>query len=120
MNVRLWASIEVTIGNPARIGRLSDQQRGWLKQAASDAEAYAASLVMNESDSIRGACDQGARLVTATADQLAALRTAFDPLYTELRSQPETNRAIDEIQKLASTVAPEPAPDLPSTCVGRR
>ncbi|MEO7234194.1 MAG: TRAP transporter substrate-binding protein DctP [Lapillicoccus sp.] len=119
VNVRLWASIEVTIGNPARIGRLSDQQRGWLKQAAADAEAYAASLVVNESDSIRGACDQGARLVTATADQLAALRAAFAPLYAELRSNPETNRAIDEIQKLASITAPESAPDLPSVCVGR-
>ncbi|MEO5661884.1 MAG: TRAP transporter substrate-binding protein DctP [Nocardioides sp.] len=119
VNVRLWALINVFIGNPGVIDGLSGQQRGWLEQAAAETEVYAAGLVADESEGIHGACDQGARLVSASPDQLAALRTAFDPLYAELRSDPETSRAIDEISDLASRTTPEPAQHFPSACVVR-
>lgn len=120
VNVRLWAGIGVTIGNSARVARLTAQQREWLQQAAAETETYAAGLDADEGDSIQSACDKGAHLESATATQLAAVRSAFDPLYAELRSDPETSRAIDQIQRLSSNTTPEPMPHLPSACVARR
>jgi TRAP-type C4-dicarboxylate transport system substrate-binding protein len=119
VNVRLWAQIDVFIGNPAVIDGLSGQQRGWLEQAAAETEVYAAGLVADETEGIQGACDHGARFASASADQVAALRTAFDPLYAELRTDPETSAAIDAIQDLASRTTPERDQHFPSACLAR-
>ncbi|MEO6511184.1 MAG: TRAP transporter substrate-binding protein DctP [Nocardioides sp.] len=119
VNVRLWAQIDVIAGNSTVIDDLSPQQRGWLGQAATDTEAYAARVLVDEPEGIQAACQQGARMVKASPEQLAALRSAFDPLYAELRSDPETSAALDEIQDLASSTTPEAAPHVPSTCLAR-
>src|SRR4029450_10290681 len=43
-NVNLWPQMDVLFASPARLAALTDQQRGWLRQAASNAAGRSAAL----------------------------------------------------------------------------
>lgn len=115
-NVRLWAQIDVLVANTEVLAGLSRQQRAWLLAAAADTQRYAAARVADEAGALRTACFKHAHLINATAAQLAALRSALDPVYVDLEKDPRTSRAITQIRQLAATTSPESPPPIPSTC----
>src|SRR5919106_6466693 len=79
-NVTLWPQMDVLVANPGRLARLTEQQRGWLQQAAQDAAGGVAALADRDARSLKNACRSGARFATASPADLAALRGAFAPV----------------------------------------
>jgi TRAP-type C4-dicarboxylate transport system substrate-binding protein len=119
-NVVLWPLFDVLFANPARMGSLTAQQRGWLRQAAQQAAASSVSLVAGQNGSyIRQACTMGSRLATATHADLAALRAAFSPVYRSLDRNPQTRTFISQIEQLKRATPPGPAPVIPTGCAAR-
>ena len=110
-NVALWPLFDVLFANPARLASLTPRQRSWLRQAAQEAAASSVSLVAGQNvPYIRHACAMGARFATATPGDLAALHTAFAPVYRSLEADPQTGAFIRQIQQLKKATPPGPAP----------
>ncbi len=120
-NVALWPQFDVLFANPARLASLTSQQRGWLEQAAAQASTSSVTLVAGQDGSyIKEACAMGALFATATPADLAALRTAFSPIYSGLEADPQTSAFIGQIQQLKKTTPPGPAPAIPAGCSSRQ
>jgi TRAP-type C4-dicarboxylate transport system substrate-binding protein len=120
-NVALWPLFDVLFANPARFATLTPQQRAWLRQAAQEAAASSVSLVAGQNGPyIRQACAMGARFATATPANLAALYTAFAPVYRGLEADPQTRAFIRQIQQLKRAIPPGPAPATPAGCSSRQ
>jgi TRAP-type C4-dicarboxylate transport system substrate-binding protein len=119
-NVTLWPLFDVLFANPARLASLTAQQRGWLSRAAEEAAARSVSLAAShEGPYIKQACAMGARFVTATPADLAALHGAFAPLYQGLEADPQTRAFIRQIQQLKKTTPSGPDPAIPARCAAR-
>jgi TRAP-type transport system periplasmic protein len=61
-NVNLWPQMDVLVSNPQRLAELSEQQRGWLDEAARDAAERSVDLVDDDAENLKKACQVGARL----------------------------------------------------------
>jgi TRAP-type C4-dicarboxylate transport system substrate-binding protein len=118
-NVNLWPQTDVLFANPGRLAALTGQQQRWLQQAAQDAAGRSASLADRDTQVLRNACQSGARFATASQADLAALRTAFAPVYASLEQDPQTKAFIQRIQALKQS-APAGAPlAIPAGCTGK-
>ena len=121
-NVILWPQLDVLLANPGRLAKLTGQQRGWLQQAAQAAADRSAALAEHanrDAQALNNACQSGARLATASPADLAALRTAFAPVYASLERDPQTKAFIERIQALKRS-APAGAPlAIPAGCTGK-
>jgi len=118
-NVTLWPQLDVLFANPNRLARLTEQQRGWLQQAAHDATGRSAALADRDAQSLKNACRSGARFATASPADLAALRSALAPVYASLERDPQTKAFIQRIQALKQSI-PAGAPlAIPAGCTGR-
>jgi TRAP-type transport system periplasmic protein len=118
-NVDLWPQIDVLFANPGRLDRLTEQQRGWLHQAAQDAAGRAAALADRDAQSLKNACQSGARFANASQADLAALRNAFAPVYESLEQDPQTKVFIERIQALKRSTSAEAPLAIPSGCTGK-
>ena len=120
-NVTLWPLFDVLFANPARLASLTGQQRGWLRQAAQQATVNSVSLVARQyGPNIRRACTLGAQFATATLADLAALRSAFSPVYRGLEADAQTGGFIRQIQQLKRATPPGPVPAIPAGCDARK
>ncbi len=118
-NVNLWPQMDVLIADPNRLEALTQEQRGWLQQAAADAAGRSAALADTESRVIKVACDTGARFAEASDADVAALDDLFAPVYAELQSDPATKALMEEIQVLKRSTPAEPEPVIPAGCTGK-
>jgi TRAP-type C4-dicarboxylate transport system substrate-binding protein len=118
-NVNLWPQMDVLLGNPERLAELSDQQRGWLEEAARVAAELSVELVDNDAENLKIACQAGARFANASKEDLAALRDDFATVYTSLEQDAQTKMFIQQIQELKrSTPAGKPLA-IPAGCSGK-
>jgi TRAP-type C4-dicarboxylate transport system substrate-binding protein len=118
-NVNLWPQMDVLFANPDRLGRLTGQQRGWLQQAGQDAAGRVAALADRDAQSLKNACQSGARFTNASPADLAALRGAVAPVYASLEQDSQTKAFIQRIQALKrSTPAVAPLA-IPAGCTGK-
>jgi len=115
-NVVLWPQFDVLFANPGRLASLTAQQRGWLQQAAKEAAADSVGLTSDNVTYIGRACALGARFVTATAADLAALRRSLSLVYQHLQADPQTRAFIQQIQRLKNSTPAGPAPRIPAGC----
>jgi TRAP-type transport system periplasmic protein len=114
-NVNLWPQTEVLLANPGRLAALTGQQRGWLQQAATD---VAVGRAARDAQLPTSMCKSGARFANASQADLAALRTAFAPVYASLEQDPKTKAFIKQIQALKQST-PAGAPlAIPAGCTG--
>src|SRR4029453_15362782 len=65
-NINLWPQMDVLLANPGRLGALTEQERGGLRQSAQDAAARSTSLADRDAQSVRSTCEAGARFATAS------------------------------------------------------
>jgi TRAP-type C4-dicarboxylate transport system substrate-binding protein len=120
-NVSLWPQLDVLLANPNRLARLTGQQRGWLQQAAQDAAGRSAALTdraNRDTQGLKNACQSGARFANASPADLAALRTAFAPVYASLERDPQTKAFIQQIQALKQSAPAEAPLAIPAGCTG--
>ena len=117
-NLNLWPQTLAVIANPARLAKLTPQQRGWLRQAAGDAAARSTGMVNTDQHLMESLCKSGARFANASAADLAGLRTAFAPVYASLGQDPQTQTFIAQIQQLKQQTPPGPPLVIPPRCTG--
>ena len=118
-NVNLWPQMDVLLGNPARLAELSDQQRGWLEEAARAAAERSVELVDKDAENLQKACQVGARFANASEEDLAALRDGFASVYASLEQDAQTKAFIEQIRELKqSTPAGKPLA-IPAGCSGK-
>ena len=115
-NVTLWPGLQVLLGNPASLARLSGQQRDWLHQAAADAIAHLTAPVDRDTQTVSEICQAGARLANAGEADLTALRQAFEPVYAELEQDAQTKSFIEQIARLKTSTTAEPSIAIPAGC----
>jgi TRAP-type C4-dicarboxylate transport system substrate-binding protein len=118
-NVNLWPQMDVLFANPGRLAALTEQQRGWLQQAAQDATGRSAALADRDTQSLKVACQSGTRFADASQADLASLRKAFAPVYTSLEQDSQTKAFIQRIRALKQST-PAGAPlAIPAGCTGK-
>src|SRR6266508_5051254 len=118
-NLTLWPQMDVLLANPDRLGRLTEQQRGWLQQAAQDAAGRVSAFADRDAQSLKNACQSGARFTNASQADLAALRNAFAPAYASLEQDPVTKAFIQRIQALKRSTPVEAPLAIPAGCTGK-
>jgi TRAP-type transport system periplasmic protein len=115
-NVSLWPNMIVLLANPASLARLTDEQRGWLHQAAADAAAGSRNLVDRDDQILTAVCGLGAHAANASDADLAALRQAFDPVYAGLEQDPQTKSFIEQIETLKQSLPVSAPLSIPAGC----
>jgi TRAP-type transport system periplasmic protein len=118
-NVNLWPLMDVLLANPARQEELTDEQRGWLEEAARDAASRSAALADRDANALIYSCEFGVRFAEASPADLAALEGAFASVYTNLQQDPQTKAYIDQILALKQSTTPEAALTIPTGCTGK-
>jgi len=118
-NVNLWPQMDVLFANPNRLARLTERQRGWLQQAAQDATGRSAALADRDAQSLKNACQAGARFANASLADLASLRSAFAPVYASLEQDPQTKAFIERIQTLKQSTSAGAPLAIPAGCTGK-
>jgi TRAP-type C4-dicarboxylate transport system substrate-binding protein len=117
-NVNLWPQTLAVIGNPARLARLTSQQRAWLTEAVRDAAARSTGLIDGDAPLLAGLCASGTRFADASHADLASLQNAFAPVYAQVEQDPQTRQFIAEISRLKQQTPPGPALAIPVGCTG--
>lgn len=114
-NVNLWPRPLVVAGNAAALRRLTDQQLTWLRRAAVDVLGGMAQADLNRETEATALLCRRAKLefVSASPDQLAQLRSAFQPVYAWLRQDQQTSRFLERIAALRAGVQPLPQDSAP-------
>jgi TRAP-type transport system periplasmic protein len=115
-NVALWPRPNVLVATPRAWRSLSDQQRGWLRSAVHDAVDPTVQSLRHIDEDLGALCRSGLQFVTATAEEVTALRTAIRPVETWLRRDPQTAHYLDDIGALRAGVTPYP--DEQPNCAG--
>jgi TRAP-type C4-dicarboxylate transport system substrate-binding protein len=117
LNVALWPATGVLIANPDLIAQLSDAEAQTLRDSAAGSLASATELADADASLILQVCSLGGRFAEASDDDIAALREAVEPVYTELASDADTAALIAEIEALKATVSDESL-SIPEGCTG--
>jgi TRAP-type transport system periplasmic protein len=118
-NVVLWPEFDVLFANPGRLSSLTDQQRGWLEQAAQEVATDSAGLGSTDATYISEACAAGSHFVNATSADLAALRRSLSVVYQQLERDPTTKPFIQQILGLKTSTPSVAAIQVPAGCAAR-
>ena len=117
-NVVFFPKFNVLLANPAAFARLSSDQQGALRRAATDTVAAAVATTADDEAMAQSFCEGGRRVVMAAGSEVGAMRARVAPLVTRLRSDPATHRAVSAIEHLAGTLTIPPY-RLPPACAPR-
>ena len=118
LNVALWPATGVLIANPDVLAELSDAEAQTLRDSVAGSLASATELADADAAMIPQVCSLGHSFAEASDDDVAALREAVEPVYTQLTSDADTAALIAEIEALKATVAVEPL-TIPDGCTGQ-
>jgi TRAP-type transport system periplasmic protein len=117
-NVNLWPQTDVLFANPGRLAALTGQQRGWLQQAAAEAEGTSVGLADRDAELVTFTCESGARFANASEADLGGLRKAVAPVYAKLKDDPQTKAFIARLQALKRSTPAGAALRIPAGCTG--
>jgi TRAP-type C4-dicarboxylate transport system substrate-binding protein len=110
-NVVLWPKVFVLSVSQERFDALGDEQQNWVRQAAEEAMRASVDATYDETTIAQELCEKGTRFITASPDQIAALRTSLQPVLDGLAADPASGALLTEIQAIA---ADHPEPDVPT------
>jgi TRAP-type C4-dicarboxylate transport system substrate-binding protein len=115
-NINLWPRPLAIVMGEDVYESLSRAQQSAVREAATGAipEALAASRAEDE-EAAPILCRRGMTFAFASGSDLAALRAAFEPVYSELETNPGTKAYLDAISSLKKGLgAPAEAPECTS------
>jgi hypothetical protein len=115
-NVVLWPKVFVLALSRATYDSLSDEQQGWVREAAEQAVAASVDADYDETTPARRLCDAGVRFVSIAPDQLAGLGEAFAPVIDGLAADSANAELLSGIQAIAAEYPAAEVPDLPAEC----
>ncbi|MGI8694284.1 MAG: TRAP transporter substrate-binding protein [Geodermatophilaceae bacterium] len=90
---------------------LDSGQQQMLRDAAAATRDQGVEAMTSAADAAAAFCKNGGTVVTATDDELAAFRSATEPVYAELEEDAQTKALIKQIRDLGSDLQ-DPAPVL--------
>jgi TRAP-type C4-dicarboxylate transport system substrate-binding protein len=115
-NVNLWPRPLVIFTGKQVFDALNPDQRNALRQAAANAiPAQTAALRRAEQDTAGNLCRRRLEFQTASPDDLAALRTAVQPVYDTLAREPQTSKFLAAIAAIGKGIPAESAPHCRAT-----
>jgi TRAP-type C4-dicarboxylate transport system substrate-binding protein len=100
-NVVLWPKVFVAAFNTDTFAALTDEQKGWIREAADRATTASIEAQYDGSFDLQSYCDRGDLLHQATKAELAELRAALSPVLDDLRNDPETGELMQTVDELA-------------------
>jgi TRAP-type transport system periplasmic protein len=104
-NLNFWPRPLVLFTSHKIADSLKPDQLSLLREAAKSAVPKALDASRTEDErGARPVCSAGMKLHAASEENLAALRTALDPVYRDLKADAETASAIAAIEKLKTEV----------------
>ena len=110
-NVNLWPRPLVIFTGQKVFDSLSPDQRNALRQAVAKViPAQTAGLRGSEQEAAGNLCRRGLEFETASRDDLAALRTAAQPVYDSLARDPQTRKFLAAIAAIGKGFPAESAP----------
>ncbi len=116
-NAVLWPRSVVVFANTGRLAQLDPASRGWIRQAAAEASAWSVEHAKDQqAGQIAAVCRGSARVAFATPQQLAALRSAAEPVYARLRADADLGRTLARVETLARSAGPVAPPVVPEGC----
>jgi TRAP-type C4-dicarboxylate transport system substrate-binding protein len=105
-NVNLWPRPLVIFMGKKAFDSLSPKQQAVLREAAVAAIPGALAASRAEDEKARTElCRRGVTFALASESELAALRSALEPVYAELTADPETKSNIEAITNLKTEIA---------------
>jgi hypothetical protein len=105
-NLNLWPRPLVIVAGADLFATLSPEQQAALRDAGAAAVDEALAITTaDEADSAATLCRRGLTFTTASGEDLAALRTAVEPVYASLAADAATKAHLDEIAALKQQVA---------------
>lgn len=117
-NVVLWPKVFVLAFSQKRWDGLSEEQQGWVREAADRAVEASIDATYDETTPATKLCESGVRFADASPGQIAKLRSALKPVLDQLATDDGSEALLTEIQTIAGE-HPEPeAPAVPDSCRG--
>ena len=113
-NVVLWPKVFVLAVSQEFWDSLSEQQQGWVRQAAQDARDASVEADYDEDSLVPGLCERGVTFAAAGPEQLDAYRQAVQPVLDDLADDPL-------LAQLEAIAAEHPDPEglaVPASCGG--
>ena len=105
----LFPRIDTLVASSSAWEELSDAERSAVRAAAADTARFSSTLPDRDAESIGRLCEQGVRIATPTAAQLAALADAAEPARASLRDDPATAELMRLLETTPGT-GPKPLP----------
>jgi hypothetical protein len=115
-NVVLWPKVYVLSLSQERYDSLTEEQRGWIEQAALNATQASVDATYDETTLARELCENGVRFHLATDAQIADIRAALAPVVESLADDPTTGPLLQSIQTIAADHPAVEQPDVPAEC----
>jgi TRAP-type C4-dicarboxylate transport system substrate-binding protein len=115
-NVVLWPKVYVLSLSQQTFDALTDEQRGWVTQAAEQASQTSVEATYDETTLARELCESGTRFIPASPEQIDALRAAVAPVIDGLAADPNNVDLLAGIQALAADYPDPDIPDVPDDC----
>ncbi len=101
INLPLWPQAIVLFANPQSLQGLTDEQRSWIRTAAADAARWSIEHAGEDvDDELAQLCSRGGQVVTATPAQRDALLARLQPVYQQLRADPDAGPMLDHVESL--------------------
>jgi TRAP-type C4-dicarboxylate transport system substrate-binding protein len=108
-NVTLFAKADVLVISDAARPKVSDSQLDALTEAAETTRDWAIGTFPDDAVAAAGFCDNGGKIVAASAADLAGLGDAVAPVVADLKKDATTAAIITAIEELKSGIT-VPAP----------
>lgn len=115
-NVVLWPKVFVLSLSQERFDTLTEEQRGWVREAAERATQAAVDATYDETTLAQELCAKGTRFVEASAAQLSDLHAAVQPVIDGFAADPAAAPLLQAIQGIAADHPGTDQPDVPADC----
>lgn len=108
-NLNLWPRPLAIVINADVLDRLTPSQQAALTDAAAPAVAPSLDASRGEDAFVADAlCNGPIQVIEASADELAAMRAAVQPVYDDLSTDSEVAAYLDEIEALKNELGAPP------------
>jgi C4-dicarboxylate-binding protein DctP len=99
-NITFYPKVNALVANEDTFGRLSDEHREILRQAAAKALRHVVQNAPTEAERAAVYCRNGGAIAFAGEADVAALEQAAEPVYAALQADPLTKKLIEQIRAM--------------------
>jgi TRAP-type C4-dicarboxylate transport system substrate-binding protein len=116
LNEALWPRMSVLMANPRAFGKLTAQQRSWIRAAALATSKRTSEVEHRDVAAVATSCGNGDRFATASPADLAATAKSLKPVFARIEGDSVTKNAIVAIRTLKPKGDPSKEYSVPESC----